>query len=106
MTVSGYRLPQQIPGQSMSQQQPQDGNGVISKTELNRSDSTIGISSETAAATPTPATTCYSVHSSQTRSLLTAQRDLKTTMTDSVLTIVDTGGQEQAQTSLAHVILL
>ena len=47
MTVSGYRLPQQIPGQSMSQQQPQDGNGVISKTELNRSDSTIGISSDT-----------------------------------------------------------
>ena len=54
MTVSGYRLPQQIQGQQMSQQQ-QEGNGVISKTELNRSDSTIGISSETAAATPTPA---------------------------------------------------
>ena len=53
MTVSGYRLPQQIPGQAMSQQQQQEGNGVISKTELNRSDSTIGISSETAA-TSTP----------------------------------------------------
>ena len=55
MTVSGYRLPQQIQGQQMSQQQQQEGNGVISKTELNRSDSTIGISSETAAATSTPA---------------------------------------------------
>jgi len=27
-------------------------------------------------------------------------------MTDSVLTLVDTGGQEQAQMALAHVILL
>ena len=52
MTVSGYRLPQQIPGQPQQQQQ-QDGNGVISKTDLNRSDSTIGISGDTAA-TSTP----------------------------------------------------
>ena len=55
MTVSGYRLPQQIQAQSVpSQQQQQDGNGVISKTDLNRSDSTIGISGDTAA-TSTPA---------------------------------------------------
>jgi len=54
MTVSGYRLPQQIQTQSVqSQQQQQEGNGVISKTDLNRSDSTIGISGDTAA-TPTP----------------------------------------------------
>ena len=49
MTVSGYRLPQQIQTQSVQsqQQQQQDGNGVISKTDLNRSDSTIGISGDT-----------------------------------------------------------
>ena len=51
MTVSGYRLPHQVQGQSMSQQQQQEGNGVISKTDLNRSDSTICISSDTAAIT-------------------------------------------------------
>ena len=58
MTVSGYRLPQQIQGgQPMSQQQQQQegNNGVISKTDLNRSDSTIGISRDTVVTTPTPA---------------------------------------------------
>ena len=51
MTVSGYRLPQQVQGQAMSQQQQQQegNNGAISKTDLNRSDSTIFHSSDTPA---------------------------------------------------------
>ena len=53
MTISGYRLPHQLQQQPLSQQQQQDGSNIISKTDMNRSDSTIGISSDTVA-TPSP----------------------------------------------------
>ena len=63
---------------------------------------------ETAPASQRPPNshTYPSSHSSQTRSGLTDQRDLKTSRANSVLRIFGTGGQEQAHTSLAHVILL
>ena len=53
MTISGYRLPHQLQQQPLSQQSQQDGSNVISKTDMNRSDSTIGISGDTSA-TSTP----------------------------------------------------